>query len=112
MNTQNKNTYKLKAKIIKAMAHPSRLMIIDALAKEKQSAGDLVKLVDADASTVSKHLSVLRSAGLVKDEKKGLSVIYSLTIPCISDFFKCIESILFAQRDILVDCCSGSKCKS
>jgi len=109
MNSTLKSSYELKAKIIKAMAHPSRMMIIDALADQPKSAGELVKLIGADASTVSKHLSVLKNANLVSDDKQGLSVIYSLTIPCISDFFKCVESILFAHRDHIINCCKGEK---
>ncbi|MFA5879430.1 MAG: metalloregulator ArsR/SmtB family transcription factor [Candidatus Margulisiibacteriota bacterium] len=100
-----KAKYEARANIIKAMAHPSRMMIIDALATEKKSAGDLVKLVGADASTVSKHLSVLKNARLVQDEKQGLVVYYSLTIPCIADFFECVEAILSAHADHLVECC-------
>lgn len=105
MNPNLKSNYEMKAKIIKALAHPSRMMIIDALAKKAQSVGELVRLIGADTSTVSKHLSVLKNAHLVKDEKHGLTVIYSLTIPCITDFFQCVESILFAHRDQIVDCC-------
>ncbi len=108
--TMQTKKYELRAKIIKAMAHPSRLMIIDALAKEQKSAGELVKIVGSDASTVSKHLTVLKNAGLVKDEKKGLVVNYSLTIPCITDFFKCIEAILSAHADHLVQCCCKLDC--
>lgn len=101
----NQTNYDARAKIIKAMAHPSRLMIIDALASAPTSAGDLVKLIGADASTVSKHLSVLKNAHLVRDEKRGLSVVYSLTIPCITDFFECVESILSAHAEQAVACC-------
>lgn len=111
MNSDLQTKYELKAKIIKAMAHPSRMMMIDALAEHPKSAGELVKLIGADASTVSKHLSVLKNANLVTDKKQGLAVIYSLTIPCISDFFKCIESILFAHRDHVVNCCKESNHK-
>lgn len=112
MEQSLKSKYELKSKIIKAMAHPSRMMILDALADQPKSAGDLVKLIGADASTVSKHLSVLKNANLVSDEKHGLSVIYSLTIPCITDFFKCVESILFAHRDHIVDCCKPRNSKT
>jgi ArsR family transcriptional regulator len=110
MNTQLKIKYELKAKIIKALAHPSRMMIIDAIATQKQAAGDLVKLIGADASTVSKHLSVLKNANLVQIEKQGLVVYYSLTIPCVADFFKCIESILVAHTEHLVHCCKDNSC--
>ncbi|MEN6549109.1 MAG: metalloregulator ArsR/SmtB family transcription factor, partial [Armatimonadia bacterium] len=64
--------YKHKAQIIKAMGHPSRLMMIDALAEGEKCVADLQQIVGSDMSTVSKHLSVLRNAGLVDDRKQGL----------------------------------------
>jgi ArsR family transcriptional regulator len=42
---------------------------------------------------VSKHLSLLRDAGIVEDEKRGLKVFYSLKTPCVLNFFKCVESV-------------------
>jgi ArsR family transcriptional regulator len=43
---------------------------------------------------VSKHLGVLKAAGLVQDEKRGLQVYYRLCCPCIMNFFGCIETVL------------------
>lgn len=63
--------YEAWAKIIKAMAHPSRLLIIEELQKQERCVNELTEMVGADTSTVSKHLSVLKNAGLVSDEKKG-----------------------------------------
>ncbi len=49
-------------RVIKALAHPSRLLIIDNLAEHEHSVGDLTSLIGSDMSTVSKHLSVLKNA--------------------------------------------------
>jgi ArsR family transcriptional regulator len=87
-------TYKHKAQIIKAMAHPSRLMMIDALADGEKCVCELQQLVGSDMSTVSKHLSVLRNAGIVDDRKQGLQVYYSLCCPCIINFFGCVEAVM------------------
>ncbi len=89
-----RETYKLKAQIIKAMGHPSRLMIIDALAEGEKCVADLQKIVGSDMSTVSRHLSVLRNAGIVDDRKEGLQVFYSLRVPCIMNFFGCVAAVM------------------
>jgi ArsR family transcriptional regulator len=54
-------------------------------------------LIGADVSTVSKHLSVLRQAGIVVDDKRGNQVFYQLRVSCIRNFFGCVESILESQ---------------
>ncbi|RKZ17572.1 hypothetical protein DRQ50_04845, partial [bacterium] len=55
-----------------------------------------------DISTVSKHLSVLRSAGIVGSEKRGAQVFYHLTMTCVTGFFGCVEEVLAGRRDDLV----------
>ena len=47
---------------------------------------ELTGMVGADISTVSKHLSVLKNAGIVQDEKRGLQVYYSLRAVCAGEF--------------------------
>lgn len=95
----DREVYKQKAIIIKAMAHPSRLMMIDALAEEEKCVCDLQKLVGADLSTVSKHLSLMKSAGIVADRKEGLKVYYRLRVPCVLRFFDCVEAVLRANSE-------------
>jgi ArsR family transcriptional regulator len=51
-------------------------------------------MIGADVSTVSKHLAVLRSAGVVLDEKRGAQVFYRLRVPCILSFFGCVEAVI------------------
>lgn len=89
--------YEARAKIIKAMAHPTRLFIVDELSRGKRCVCELTEMIGADMSTVSKHLTVLRNAGVVQDEKRGAQVYYSLRVPCVLDFFSCVEAVLEAR---------------
>lgn len=86
--------YEYRARIIKAMAHPSRLMMIDALADGERCVCELQELVGSDMSTVSKHLSVLKSSGIVSSRKEGLQVYYRLRVPCIMSFFGCVDAVM------------------
>lgn len=95
----NHDAYKQKATIIKAMGHASRLIIIDALAEGEKCVCELQRLVGSDLSTVSKHLSVMKSAGLVTDRKEGLQVFYRLRVPCVLRFFECVEAVLRANTE-------------
>ncbi len=94
MNQSRKNHLDARARVIKAMAHPTRLFIIEELEKEERCVCDLTEQIGADVSTVSKHLSVLKQAGIVSDDKRGNQVFYRLRVPCILNFFGCVESVL------------------
>jgi len=85
--------YKVRARVIKGMAHPSRLLIIDILSEGEQCVCELQKRVGSDMSTVSKHLALMRSAGLVTDRRQGLQVFYRLRVPCILRFFDCVDAV-------------------
>lgn len=78
------------AGIIKALAHPARLLLMNLLAKGPVCVCELTAAVGYDISTVSLHLAVLKRAGLVAAEKKGNKVFYSLACPCVLDFMSCI----------------------
>jgi ArsR family transcriptional regulator len=83
-----------QAGVVKALAHPTRLFIVHALAEGERCVCELRDEIEADFSTVSKHLSVLKNAGIVADDKRGLQVFYRLRCPCILDFLGCIEGVL------------------
>ena len=91
-----KENFAERAGVMKALAHPSRLMMIDELSRGERCVCDLRDLVGHDMSTVSKHLRVLKDAGIVQDERRGKQVFYRLKVPCILNFFHCIESVLAA----------------
>jgi len=86
--------YDMRTKVLKAMAHPSRLAMLEALAEGERCVCDLQKIVGSDISTVSKHLSVMKAAGLVEDRKTGLWVHYRLRVPCVLQFMDCIEAVV------------------
>jgi len=99
MDEKSKARYEARAKIIKALAHPSRLFIVDELNRGRRCVCELTEMIGADASTISKHLSVLKNAGLVRDEKVGTSVYYEFVAPCVSNFFDCIEAVIRANAE-------------
>ncbi len=94
MDAKTRMRYQTRARILKALAHPSRLFIVDQLAEGERCVCELTEMIGADKSTVSKHLSVLKDAGLVDDEKRGLQVYYTLRVPCVTNLFSCIEAVV------------------
>jgi ArsR family transcriptional regulator, arsenate/arsenite/antimonite-responsive transcriptional repressor len=99
MKDSIKPRYEARAKILKAMAHPSRLLMIDELQKQERCVNELTAMVGADTSTVSKHLSVLKNAGLVTDEKRANCIYYTLRCTCILDFIHCVEDVIAAKAE-------------
>ena len=83
-----------RAEVIKALAHPSRVLIAESLLEGERCVCELQEIVGADMSTVSKHLTVMRSAGLLVSEKRGLNIYYQLACPCFADFFRCVDLIV------------------
>jgi len=96
---QQKHHLLARTRVIKALAHPTRLFIIEELEKGERCVCDLTAMIGADISTVSKHLSVLRHAGIVEDDKRSNQVFYRLKVHCILNFFGCVESVLDSQRN-------------
>jgi DNA-binding transcriptional ArsR family regulator len=104
MDAKARSKYQSRANVIKAMGHPTRLFIVDELAKNgERCVCDLTEMIGADISTVSKHLAVLKNAGIIDDEKRRNQVFYRLRVPCVLDFFRCVEAVMN---------CDGPTCKA
>jgi transcriptional regulator, ArsR family len=86
--------YEARAVVFKALGHPARLLMVDALAKGERCVCELTTLVGADVSTVSKHLAVLREAGVVESRKEGANVFYRLALACVPGFISCVDAHL------------------
>jgi ArsR family transcriptional regulator len=97
MDTRTQARFDARARVLKALAHPTRLFIVGELSHGARCVCELTEMVGADMSTVSKHLAILRSAGIVADEKRGNQVYYHLRCPCVTDFFGCVEGVLKAR---------------
>ena len=89
-----KKLIELKADVLKALGHPTRLSIVEMLGKGERCVCELNEAIEADHSTISKHLSILKKAGVLTDRKEGLKVYYKLEVPCILNFTDCITRVI------------------
>ena len=94
MDDLKRSRYQARARIVKALAHPSRLLIIDLLSEGERCVCEIQPEVGADMSTVSKHLALLRESGLVSDERRGNQVFYTLRATCVPRLLACIENVV------------------
>ena len=93
-NSRHKARIEAKAQLLKALGHPTRLMMVERLVAGPLCVCELQELAGSDMSTVSKHLAQLKNVGIVDSEKQGTKVIYSLKCECLSVFLDCIEGLL------------------
>jgi ArsR family transcriptional regulator len=99
MLEDEKKLYEAKAHILKALAHPTRLYMAEQLLHGEKCVCEFVREIDADFSTISKHLSILKEAGIVSDEKRGKQVFYHLKTPCILQFTECALNIIESNME-------------
>ena len=90
--------YEIRAELLKAVAHPARLMMVDALAEGEKCVCELQELVGSAMPTVSQHLAKMKSAGIVAGCRDGNRIYYRLLVPCITKIFPCLDEALRAQR--------------
>lgn len=90
--------YELRAEMFKALAHPVRIYMLEKLRDRPWCVCELAAEVGIEKSVASKHLSQLKSAGLIEDEKRGTLVEYRLVAPCILDMAACAESTVLNNR--------------
>lgn len=92
-----------RAAVVKAMAHPTRLLVMESLMAGERCVNDLTDLAGCDITTLSKHLALMRRSGLLACEKRGLQVFYRIACPCFAEFFRCIDLIV-QTRDARTRC--------
>ena len=90
---------KVRAEILKALAHPVRVLIVETLSKGDRCVCELNKLADIDQSNISRHLAVLKKAGMVTDRRDGMKVFYHLQTPCILNALKCTVEVMRAEAN-------------
>lgn len=99
MDDSTRQKLETRASILKALGHPSRLYMVEQLtAQGKLCVCELTDMVGSDISTISKHLKILKDAGLVKNTKQGNQIFYEIRCPCTMDFFNCVERVLEQQQ--------------
>jgi len=100
-----KSNAEARSSIVKAMAHPTRLLIMESLMHGEHCVNDLTGMAGCDVTTLSKHLAVMKRAGLLICEKRGLNVYYQIACPCFTEFFRCIDLIATSRGDRLRCAC-------
>ncbi len=93
MDTVIGNRLALPAQFFKALSHTSRLYMIEKLVRGEMCVQELTSLVGADMSTVSRHLAVLRTAGIVGEAKRSNRIFYSLRGGEVSRFVSAIPDL-------------------
>ena len=99
MPSRAKDKLGLKVDVFRAIGHPLRLGIIEFLDEGEWCVGDIVGSVGADVSSVSKHLSVLKKAGIVVHRREGLKMMYRIIMPCALDFVRTLEGVLLRRLE-------------
>ena len=80
------------ARALKALAHPSRLAAVRAVARGERCVCELQRVMGSDLSTVSRHVKLLADAGLVASRREGKWIYCRLAAPCVLKFLECLES--------------------
>jgi len=101
MTDIDKRKYAELAHISKALAHATRLYIIHKLDEQEYCVKELTKMIGADISTVSKHLTILKNAGIVNSEKRGNCIYYQLQCRCVLSMFSCLINVIDTNKEIM-----------
>lgn len=86
-----------KAEIFKALGHPTRLVIVEMLAKKGRCVCEIVSKFDDSQATISRHLDQLLRAGIVRRRRDGVKMVYELALPCLLKALPCVEKALKAR---------------
>ncbi|MGA2402011.1 MAG: metalloregulator ArsR/SmtB family transcription factor [Syntrophobacteraceae bacterium] len=102
----------LRAKIFKALGHPSRLKMVEGLFDGEKCVCELQAMVGSDTSTVSKHLNILKEAGILQDERRGTNIYYSLRMKCVANFLGCVEEFVGRRLEEQIEALGQAKISS
>lgn len=79
--------------MLKALSHPVRLGLVETLASKRLKVGELSDLFPVDRTTISKHIAILREAGIIEDEREGREIYYRLRTSCLNDLLGCLRKV-------------------
>lgn len=90
--TYDKDRLETQAELFKALGHPTRLLIVEQLADGgERCVCEFVEAVGSAFPTISRHLSILKDAGVITDRREGKSIYYRLTCLCVGEMLKCMS---------------------
>ncbi len=89
----DRRLFEMQSRIMKALAHPIRLFIVNELSNSERCVCELTEMVGVKMPTISRHLSILKNAGIIEEQKRGVQIFYRLAAPCVLNFFKCLTEV-------------------
>ena len=103
MDERETRRYALRAEMFKALSHPMRMFMLEKLKERPWCVCELAAEVGIEKSVASKHLSQLKGAGIIEDERHGTLVEYRLVAPCMLDMAACAETAVIKSRQKRLD---------
>jgi ArsR family transcriptional regulator len=90
---------KARADLLKALAHPTRVLMLEALSHGDRCVNDLRCLATTSQPTISRHLDKLKKAGIVTERRAGPKVLHHLDCPCMLQALNCtVEALKSVQK--------------
>jgi ArsR family transcriptional regulator len=93
----NQALRQFKAEIFQALAHPTRIAMVEKLREGEMSAGQLIDALVLEQANASQHLAVLRAKQVVKNRKEGNQVFYSLCDPALIEVLDTLKRYFFSR---------------
>jgi len=93
----NAEQFRARARVMKALASPVRLQIVDALSRGERCLCELQPLFRMNKSTLSRHVAALKNVGIVSERREGVRCFLKLQTPCILNVFDCTMGVIQAE---------------
>jgi ArsR family transcriptional regulator len=93
----NEQECEARARVMKALASPVRLRIVDELSRGERCICELQPLFPMNKSTLSRHVAALRNVGIVSERREGVRIVLRLQTPCILNVFDCAMGVIRSE---------------
>ena len=97
MRFMSKEEFEVRARVMKALASPVRLQIVDELSRGERCMCELLPLFNISKSTLSRHIAALRQVGIIAERREGARSFLKLQTPCIMQIFDCAMAVIRAE---------------
>lgn len=91
--------YRMKADLIKALAHPTRLRILDLLRNGERCVCEITPALELEQPNISQHLALLRERGIVAWRKEGINIYYKVKDPRVFEALDLLEGVFAGELD-------------
>ncbi len=89
--------HEAKAELFRTLGHPVRIRVLELLSERDHAVHEILKLVELEPSALSQQLAVLRRAGLIRQQRVGGEVVYSLLVPEMREVLVAARTMLSRQ---------------